>query len=194
MSISRILFVAFAAWAFAQLPATAQTDTGTDDQTSDETTETAAPQVEPEPYVKVTHGDWDVRCIPAQGDGPDPCQIFQLLRTASGNPVAEMTVFPLEDDGPAVAGSTIVVPLETLLTEGLSLSIDGGPVKRYPFTFCQPQGCVARVGFTEDDMGALRRGAKGQLRLVPLSAPDQEALIEISLTGFTAGFAELAEN
>ncbi len=205
MSISRNSAWALAAALLVAVPAMAQdepasaaeetTETDAGAQTT-EATPAPAPQDEPDPYVKETHGDWEVRCIPSQSGGEDPCQIFQLLLTNSGNPVAEMTVFPLEGEpGPAIAGSTISVPLQTLLSEGLAISIDGGPQKRYPFTFCQPTNCVARLGFTADDLSAFRRGAVGTLRLVPLSAPDQEAFVEFSLTGFTAAYAALeAEN
>ncbi|NHW17240.1 invasion associated locus B family protein, partial [Escherichia coli] len=86
-------------------------------------------------YVSETFGDWEQRCV-RRPEGNDPCQIYQLLRDADGNAVAEMSVFPLPAGQPAVAGSTIITPLETLLTKNITIAVDGGQARRYPFEFC----------------------------------------------------------
>jgi invasion protein IalB len=150
----------------------------------------AAPAGEPQPgetYIRETFGAWGQRCLRAE-EGPDPCQLYQLLNDAQGNPVAEISLFPLPDGGEAAAGATIVTPLETLLTEDLTLSVDGTATRRYPFTFCNAAGCVARVGFTADEVQQFRGGNEATIRLVPAAAPDQEVVLTISLSGFTAGF------
>ncbi|MEY1555362.1 invasion associated locus B family protein [Yoonia sp. R2331] len=140
------------------------------------------------PYILEEFGDWALRCLKAPEGQNDPCQLYQLLLDADGNAVAEMSMFPLPPGGQAAAGATIVVPLETLLTQQLTLSVDGGQARRYPFTFCNAAGCVARVGFTADEIAQFKRGNAAKLRLVPAAAPDQEVLLDVSLTGFTAGF------
>ena len=150
-----------------------------------ETAETE-PQ-EGQAYIREEFGDWALRCLRA-AEGPDPCQLYQLLRDEEGNAVAEFTIFPLPEGGQAAAGATIVAPLETLLTEQLRLSVDGGAQRAYPFAFCNPAGGVARVGFTEAEIDQFRRGAEATLRIVPAAAPDQEVVLPLSLTGFTAGF------
>ncbi len=145
---------------------------------------------EPQPgetYIRETFGAWGQRCLRAQ-EGPDPCQLYQLLNDAEGNPVAEISMFPLPEGGEATAGATIVTPLETLLTEDLTLSVDGAATRRYPFTFCNAAGCVARVGFTAEEVRQFRAGNQATIRLVPAAAPDQEVVLTISLSGFTAGF------
>ncbi len=150
----------------------------------------AAGTGEPQPgetYIRETFGSWGQRCLRAQ-EGPDPCQLYQLLNDAEGNPVAEISMFPLPAGGEATAGATIVTPLETLLTEDLTLSVDGAATRRYPFTFCNAAGCVARVGFTAEEVQQFRAGSQATLRLVPAAAPDQEVVLTISLSGFTAGF------
>lgn len=140
-----------------------------------------------EPYVREVFGDWALRCLVAEA-GEDPCQMYQLLLDASENPVAEISIVPLADGGPAVAGVVVVVPLETLLTEQLTLSIDGGEARRYVFNFCNRAGCVARFGLTDEQVALLKRGATGVLTIVPAAVPDQQINLTMSLIGFTAGF------
>lgn len=142
-------------------------------------------------YIGNTHGDWELICI-AIPDEPDPCQMYQLLRDDEGNATAEVTLFPLPPGGEAVAGATILTPLETLLTAQLVMQIDGGAAKRYPFTFCAAVGCIARVGFTAEEVDAFRRGAAATWTVVPVAAPDQSVDLTMSLIGFTAAFEELA--
>lgn len=138
-------------------------------------------------YTKATFDDWEQRCIRTE-DGADPCQLYQLLRDEGGNAVAEMSIFALPEGQQAAAGSTIITPLETLLTGQLTLSIDGGAAKRYPFDFCAEQGCFARIGFTDDEIQDFRGGNAGELVIVPAAAPDQQIELQISLKGFTAGY------
>ena len=140
-----------------------------------------------EPYVREVFGDWALRCLVAEV-GEDPCQMYQLLLDPSENPVAEISIVPLADGGPAVAGVVVVVPLETLLTEQLTLSIDGGEALRYAFNFCNRAGCVARFGLTDEQVALLKRGASGVLTIVPAAVPDQQINLTMSLIGFTAGF------
>jgi invasion protein IalB len=138
-------------------------------------------------YVEATFDAWEQRCIRTE-DGADPCQLYQLMKDDTGNPVAEISLFNLAPGGEAAAGATIVVPLETLLTANLRMSIDGGEAKVYPFSWCSQMGCIARVGFTEAEVGQFRAGAAARLTIVPVVAPDQEVTATLSLAGFTAGF------
>ncbi|MBD3763960.1 MAG: invasion associated locus B family protein [Rhodobacterales bacterium] len=143
-------------------------------------------------YVAATFDAWEQRCV-READGSDPCQLYQLLKDAEGNPVAEISLFALpRAQQAAVAGATIIVPLETLLPEGLTLAVDGANPKRYPLTFCAPIGCIARVGFTAEEIEAFRKGATATLSLLPALAPDQRVTLTISLKGFTAGYAAAA--
>ena len=147
----------------------------------------AGPQVG-QPYIRDTFGAWSLRCLKAEAGQADPCQLYQLLKDADGNNVAEVSTFPLPEGQEAAAGATIVVPLETLLTQQLRLTIDSSEPKVYPFTFCNAAGCVARIGFTSAEVTQMKRGNNAVLRMVPAAAPDQEVTLNISLSGFTAGF------
>ena len=138
-------------------------------------------------YSKVKHGDWDLACIKTDTD-TDPCSLLQIVADETGNPIAEFSMFRISNGGPAVAGATVIVPLETLLTSQLTISIDGAPGKRYNYTFCNPVGCVAQIGLTEADINAFRQGKVAMLSLRPAPAPDQIINAPLSLTGFSAGY------
>ena len=138
-------------------------------------------------YIQETFGDWEMRCIRTES-GNDPCQLYQLLQDDAGNNVAEISLFGLPAGQQAAAGATIITPLETLLLEQISLSVDGGQAKRYPFSFCSTIGCFARIGFTNDEVNQLKRGRGATLTIVPVAAPDQKVVLSLSLSGFTAGY------
>ena len=151
---------------------------------------------EPQIYVREEHGSWQVRCLRAPEGQTDPCQLYQRLSDQQGNPTADVNFFDLpEGEGEIVAGATVLTPLQTLLTAQVSMRVDDGEPRRYPFSFCDRSGCYARMGFTEADMAAFRRGAEAQIVVRPAAAPDQPAELTMSLSGFTAGIAavEVAE-
>ncbi|MBQ4806933.1 invasion associated locus B family protein [Phaeobacter sp. HS012] len=139
-------------------------------------------------YSKETHGDWDLACVKSEEES-DPCSLLQIMTDTSGNPMAEFSMFRINQEGSqAVAGATVIVPLETLLPAALTISIDGAPGKRYNYSFCNPMGCVAQIGLTETDISAFKKGKKATLSLRPAPAPDQVINMELSLSGFTAGY------
>lgn len=145
---------------------------------------------EPQPgqqYLQTVHNDWAIRCLKVE-EGEDPCQMYQLMSDQDGNDVAEIAIVALEDAGQAAAGATIVVPLETLLSEQITLRVDGGQARRFPFTFCNVGGCVTRLGLNEQDLALFRRGATATLSMVPAAAPDQDVTVTMSLSGFTAAY------
>lgn len=150
----------------------------------------AEPQVG-DTYVADVQGDWEIRCVRAE-DGQDPCQLYQLLQDENGNAVAEIGMFALPEGQQAAAGATIITPLETLLMQQITIAVDGGAAKRYPFTFCSQIGCFARVGFTADEVAAFKRGRQATMTIFPAAAPDQPVNLTISLSGFTAGYDAVA--
>jgi invasion protein IalB len=198
----------------AVTPAQAQDTTPAEPETSAETAtdtpaeapaEDAAPDTgglsmgEPEtngstvgqPYVKQEFDAWQLRCINTE-TGMDPCQLYQLLKDEGGNPVAEFAVFPLiPAQGEAIAGGTIIAPLQTLLTETVRLQVDGGEARRYPFAFCTEIGCFARVGYSADDINRFKAGTSATVTIVPALAPTERIGLAVSLKGFTAGYTAL---
>lgn len=138
-------------------------------------------------YVAASFESWEQRCVRAAEGGVDTCQLYQLLKDEKGNSVAEITLFGLPEGQEAAAGATIIAPLETLLTNGLQLQIDAGKPKAYPFTWCSPIGCIARIGLTTAEVELLKKGNKATLTIVPVVAPTEKVLLDVSLKGFTAG-------
>ncbi len=156
--------------------------------------DTQEPQ-EPQPgqqYLREVFNDWALRCLKV-AEGEDPCQMYQLLSDEGGQAVAEIAIVVLPDAGSAVAGATIVAPLETLLTEQITLRVDGGQARRFPFNFCNVGGCVSRLGLTEADIALFRRGASATLTMVPAAAPDESVTVTMSLAGFTAAYNAASE-
>lgn len=144
-------------------------------------------------YVATSFDSWEQRCVRAAEGGVDTCQLYQLLKDAKGNSVAEITMFGLPEGQEAAAGATVIAPLETLLTEGMLLQIDSAKAKAYPFTWCSSIGCVARIGLTAGEVEALKKGNKATLTIVPVVAPTEKVLLDVSLKGFTAGFTAVNE-
>ncbi len=140
----------------------------------------------PQPYIKEEIGDWALRCLQSP-EGEERCQIYQLLNDANDTPIAEFTLFRLPEGGRALAGATIVVPLETALQNQLTITVDSGQARRYPFAFCNPIGCYARIGLTEQDVNAFKRGNAATLQITPFGSNEQ-VQVSLSLTGFTAAF------
>lgn len=143
-------------------------------------------------YTLETHGDWEIRCINAPEGTEDPCNMYQLLQDAEGNDVSEFTLFHY-GQGEVEAGATIVTPLETLLTEQLTITVDGANGRRYPYSFCNPIGCYARVGMTANDIASFKKGAKAVVTLTPFATPNKSVPLDVSLSGFTAAYARVTE-
>ncbi len=188
-----------AAYAQETTQATEQTqETPTAETTTDaaglslgEDAQSEGPQVG-QRYAKEEFGDWLIQCVKTES-GNDPCNMFQLLRDSQNNPVAEVVMQPLRGQGQAVAGANVVTPLETLLTAQLSIAVDKGKAKRYPFAFCTQQGCVSRIGLTSADLQSFKRGNVANVVMVPAGAPDTPVTLSMSLAGFTAAFDSLAK-
>lgn len=176
-----------------QAPADAQADA---QATQPAPAEQAASPDSTQPYFREDVGDWRVRCVnpPIEG-AAEVCQLFQLLRDQSGNPVAQFTVLPSSgEDADGGAIGTIVTPLETLLTPGLRFAVDDGPEQVIPFTWCAPSGCYVRFRLAAVDVEALKSGNQANIAITPLAAPDQQVELVSSLSGFTAGIAAVLGN
>jgi len=149
---------------------------------------TPAPDGPGTTYVAARFDDWEQRCL-RTADGSDPCELFQPLNDSAGNSVAQISIVSLPAGRSAAAGASVMVPLRTLLLEPLLMAIDGAPPKQYEYTVCAQVGCVAQFGLTAEELAAMKAGAKARLTITPFDAPDQKVVLDVSLKGFTAGFA-----
>lgn len=166
-------------------------------QTAQGTTESAPPSEDLQPgqtYIRDAITDWNIRCMRGAGTlAEDTCQLYQLLNDPSGNPVSEFTVLPVpENEAGAAAMVTIITPLETVLTEGLILSIDGAAMAPRQFVWCNRTGCYARFAVSEEELAGMKRGAVATVSIVALAAPQQRIEVSASLRGFTAAFEQLS--
>ena len=147
------------------------------------------------PYTREVIGEWEMRCLKGEEGSTEeePCQMYQLMNDEQGVPVAEVSLFRLPSGGgKAIAGATIIVPLETSIPRQMTLAIDGGKARRYPYAFCNPIGCYVRLGLTADDIAAFKRGNEAVMTIVPALAPDQKLALKLSLSGFTASFDKVS--
>lgn len=195
-ALSLALLIPASAWAQSADTEAAETEAPTEQVEGDGSTiedqlslgepANTEPQVG-QTYIQEKNGDWEMRCIRAE-DGDDPCQMYQLMTDSEGTPVAEISIFRLPEGGRAVAGATIIVPLETSLPEQLTMQVDAGQARRYPFAFCNTVGCYSRVGLVQEEVTAFRRGNAASVTIVPALAPDQKVELTMSLSGFTASY------
>lgn len=143
----------------------------------------------PQPYIKEEFDDWALRCLPSpEADAEERCQMYQLLADDTGAPIAEFSMFRLPNGSRAAAGATVVVPLETALQAQLTIKIDSSKARKYPFAFCNRVGCYSRIGFTEAEITAFKRGNAAVMSITPYAALDQQVSVSMSLKGFTAAY------
>lgn len=185
MNIAETLRLALIGAAFAlplALPAVAQEQAAED-----------AAQAEPgEPYLVATHRDWEILCTRFEAEGPEVCEMYQLLLDEDQNPIAEISIAALPEGADVVAGATITTPLETFLPTGLGWRIGDVETMRVEgFRTCTVIGCFARLGFDADDVEEMQRGSHAQISIAPFVAVDQPIHIRVSLLGFTAALEDL---
>ena len=139
-------------------------------------------------FIKEEHGDWKVLCtIVGEGKAPN-CRLLQILQDGNGGSVAELSIIALSEKAEAEAGVNFVSPLGTLLTSQLSMRIDAGKVKRYPFSWCEAQGCVVRFGLTKAEVSNMKKGNQSVMTIAAAAAPKVPLPLNVSLTGFTAAW------
>ena len=139
-------------------------------------------------YLAGSKGDWNVRCITGNPGETDRCEIQQLLFLNENTPVADISIFKLPEGEVAVAAANIMVPLETLLTKKFQFAFSKEIVKEYPYSFCNQNGCLVRLGLLEEDVEAMKKGSSSKLSITHISNPETFINLDVSLTGFTAAF------
>jgi len=175
----------------------AQTETGTPEPTTPTEAPTeapaptdaaAAPNEEPREKVIAVHGDWQLRCR----DGEVDCFMYQLAKDVKGAPVAEVSIQSLKQDDGVVAGITVITPLRSFLPAGLSVQVDNNKVEKFPFLWCAAVGCFVQYGLNSGGLNQYKRGARARVSVVPNESRKSPVTLDLSLTGFTAAFNELA--
>ena len=139
-------------------------------------------------YLAGTKGDWNVRCVTGNPGEDDRCEIQQLLFINENNPIADISIFKLPAGEIAVAAANVMVPLETLLTKKFRFSFSEESKKEFPFSFCNKNGCLVRMGLLEEDIEAMKKGSSSKIAITHISSPETAINLSLSLDGFTAAF------
>ena len=95
-----------------------------------------------EPYIKERFENWTLKCIKPV-NSIERCEANQIIFNQKQQPVAEISIYKLPQNQVAAAAATIIVPLETALSDGLIMKIDGFEAKKYHFKFCNSLGCYS---------------------------------------------------
>ena len=139
-------------------------------------------------YLAGNKGDWNVRCVTGNPGEMDKCEIQQLIFLNEDTPIADVSIFKLPKGEIAIAAANVMVPLETLLTKKFRFAFSKETVKEFPFSFCNQNGCLVRMGLLEEDIEALKKGKSAGLVITHISSPDASIELDLSLNGFTAAF------
>jgi invasion protein IalB len=125
--------------------------------------------------------NWLKVCDPLE-NGQKACIMRQIV-VANGQFLGS---FLLRDDPGQESRLLAVaaVPLGVLLPFGLTWQIDSGKPIRVPFMLCDPQSCATQLVINEAYVTSLKRG--GKLRLTAKNRQNEDLVIEINLSGFTA--------
>ena len=145
-----------------------------------------------EPYIKERFENWSLKCIKTV-NSIERCEANQIIFNQKQQPVAEISIIKLPKGQVAAAAATIIVPLETVLSEGLVLAIQELEPKKYQFKFCNSLGCYSQIGLTDDEVEALKRKEKASIFLKHISSGDQQIVIPMSLDGFTKTFSNVTQ-
>ena len=145
-----------------------------------------------EPYIKERFENWSLKCIKTV-NSIERCEANQIIFNQKQQPVAEISIIKLPKGQVAAAAATIIVPLKTILSEGLVLAIQELEPKKYQFKFCNSLGCYSQIGLTDDEVEALKRKEKASIFLKHISSGDQQIVIPMSLDGFTKTFSNVRQ-
>lgn len=145
-----------------------------------------------EPYIKERFENWALKCIKPV-NSIERCEANQIIFNQKQQPVAEISIIKLPKGQVAAAAATIIVPLETILSEGLVLAIQELEPKKYQFKFCNSLGCYSQIGLTDDEVEALKKKKKASIFLKHISSGDQQIVIPMSLNGFTKTFSNVIQ-
>ena len=145
-----------------------------------------------EPYIKERFKNWSLKCIKPV-NSIERCEANQIIFNQKQQPVAEISIIKLPRGQVATAAATIIVPLETILSEGLVLAIQELEPKKYQFKFCNSLGCYSQIGLTDDEVEALKRKEKASIFLKHISSSDQQIVIPMSLDGFSKTFSNVTQ-
>lgn len=131
--------------------------------------------------------DWRVLCL-RQDDGRD-CMMRQEQTRSNGERLLAMEIRGLRDGG---ALGTILLPFGIRFDAGITPRVDDRPpMGALSVRTCLPSGCLAVLPINQQTMERMREGSS--LELAVTAVGGEELTFPISLHGFTAAYARLAD-
>jgi len=128
--------------------------------------------------------DWQVICDEAP-DSKSSCSMAISGKTtdADGRLVGiRLSQLPVKTRSDALFA--IETPLDLLLSKGIEMRVDGGPVMRLAFRSCHSDGCLAPFSMISTIARRFRKGDALDIRVFDLNARPIE--VRLSLQGFSA--------
>ena len=116
----------------------------------------------------------------------------QVGKTGDGKRALLVTIQRLKgakaDNGQAIpAAITVQAPLGILIPYGIRIKIDSDQVVPLPLSRCVPAGCVAQAPMLNEAVGKMKKGSKAVFGFFL----ENEVLVNVSLSGFTAAYDSL---
>ncbi len=134
--------------------------------------------------------DWTLVCVP-DDDGGKVCNIRQIVLNAQGEQASFVEVFKVADNPNFSSGAVIVMPLGVALEDGLELQVDSALPRRYNFQYCAETGCFSRIGFTDNELQRMMRGAVMKMTVYSVFSGPAPVDLQVSLSGFTDAYNSL---
>lgn len=153
-----------------------------------------APKVD----IIAEHGQWKIQCesAPAAAEGQTPQRQCGMVQTAKNekNPKATLTLVLVRTVAAdkVQINMRVIAPIGVFLPTGVALEIDGGAVGRVPFTRCMPQVCMAFAEASPETLVKMKKGKEANF--IIYEAPGIGLPMKLSLSGFSAGLADLEKN
>lgn len=133
-------------------------------------------------------GEWARLCEQPAGLDRSVCHLAQVRTDEnSGQVVAQIAISRDRDSGKL--GLLLTVPLGIWLPDGLSVSLDGEPLRRVPIATCAPDGCVTGFAINAKEEAALL-AAKSMVLV--FSADGQAFEVDVPLDGLEQGLGALS--
>ncbi len=155
----------------------------------------------PKPEVVTKHGIWRVICqrLPVAGkDGKPELKKSCFVSATQVDPrrkglFISVVVLKVKDKNGKLKGHMISLraPLGVFLPTGIAMEIDGKPVARAPFTYCNAIFCESTNQARKETLARLRKGRKA--KFIVYAAPGVGLPVEMELKGFSAAMKKVAE-
>lgn len=127
---------------------------------------------------------WQVICN-QEPDRKSSCSmsISGMASAPSGRTVGiRLSQLPVKNKSNALFA--IETPLDLLLSKGIEMRVDEGPLMRLAFRSCHKDGCLAPFSMNAEISSRFRKGQALDIRLFELDGKPVE--VRLSLHGFTA--------